>query len=96
MRSQVAFALLLATGACSGVPTRVLRIDPPDSSVFVNGEPFDSGGSRPVKFDFSKVDRICIQATHRDCEPHFELLDAEKVQLMIDSELQVMITLKPR
>lgn len=96
MRSQAAIALLLLAGACSSTPVLVVKVDPADATVFVNGEKTVKGGSRPLAFDFSKVDRICVQATHPDYQPHFEWLDREMVDRMIEKNRDITITLQAR
>ena len=96
MRRTVATALLLSLGACSSAPVFTLKVDPADATVYVNGEMFAKGGSRPLVFDFSKVDRICVQATHRDYEPHFEMFDRERIEQFVARNLDVTITLKAR
>ena len=47
-------------------------------------------------FDFSKVDRIYVQATHPDYQPHIEWFDREMIDRMIESNTQVTITLQSR
>jgi len=97
MRRTVAAALLLSLCACSGAPVFKLKVNPADATVYVNGELFAKGGSRPVVFDFSKVDRVYVQATHRDYEPHFETFDRERIEQFIAGDLMdVNINLKPR
>ena len=96
MRRTVAAALLLSLCACSGAPVRVLKVDPADATVFVNGVPTVKGGSRPLVFDFSSVDRIYVQATHPDYLPHIEWFDREMIDRMIETNTQVTITLQAR
>ncbi|MFO1029869.1 MAG: hypothetical protein U1F60_02215 [Planctomycetota bacterium] len=82
--------------ACSGAPVRVLKVDPADATVFVNGVATMKGGSRPLVFDFSSVDRIYVQATHPDYVPHIEWFDREMIDRMIETNTQVTITLQSR
>ncbi len=89
-------ALSVAVCACTSQPVRVLKVDPADATVFVNGERAVKGGSRPQVFDFSKVDRIYVQATHPDYQPHIEWFDREMIDRMIESNTQVTITLQSR
>ena len=96
MRRTVAAALLLSLCACSGAPVRVLKVDPADATVFVNGVAWVKGGSRPLVFDFSSVDRIYVQATHPDYQPHIEWFDREMIDRMIETNTQVTITLQAR
>ena len=40
--------------------------------------------------------RICVQATHPDYNPETEWYDQTRLQAMIDANLPVAITLRPR
>jgi hypothetical protein len=93
-------ALLLslsALAACgSSGYTRVMSVNPPDASVFLNGERVGQGSSRPYTFDFSQNERIYVQATHPDYQPEIEWFDAARIEQMIASNLDIKITLRAR
>lgn len=83
--------------ACSGASyVRVVSVNPPDASVYVNGEKIGQGSARPWTFDFSNVERIYVQATHPDYLPEMEVFTVTDIQQRIDSNLDVKLTLRPR
>jgi hypothetical protein len=88
--------LLLFAAACSSAPVRVLSVNPPDASVYLNGERIGKGDSRPQVFDFSQHGRICLQATHPDYLPEIEWFTPAKIEQMIATDTDVKITLRPR
>jgi hypothetical protein len=94
------FASLLACAglaACGGAGyVRVLSVNPPDASVYINGERVGQGSSRPYTFDFSQTPRVYVQATHPDYQPEIEWFDVPRMEQMIASNLDVKITLRPR
>lgn len=97
MRRTLPFLfLLVATTACSSTPVRVLSVNPPDASVYVNGQRIGQGSSRPQAFDFSQYSRIYIQATHPDYLPEIEWFTPEKIEQMISLNTDVKLTLRPR
>jgi len=88
-------AVVLA--ACGGAGyVRTVSVNPPDATVYVNGEKIGQGSSRPYTFDFSNVDRIWVQATHPDYQPEMEVFTLADIQQRIDSNLDVKPTLRPR
>lgn len=96
LRSAILLPVLALT-ACGGASyVRVLSVNPPDASVYINGERVGQGSSRPYTFDFSTVDRIYVQATHTDYQPEIEWFDRARIEQMIASNLDVKITLRPR
>jgi hypothetical protein len=95
--STLSLLALLALTACGGSGySRVVSVNPADASVYINGERVGQGSSRPYVFDFSECERICVQATHQDYNPETEWFDEARIQAMIDSNLPVAITLRPR
>jgi hypothetical protein len=95
--SPFAALALLALAACGGSAyTRVVSVNPADASVYINGERVGQGSSRPYTFDFADCERICVQATHPDYNPETEWYDRNRLQAMIDANLPVAITLRPR
>jgi uncharacterized protein YcfL len=97
-RPQFAFVLpLLALCACSSSSfVRVVSVNPPDASVYINGQRVGAGNSRPQTFDFKRNQRIYVQATHPDYQPEIEWFDRDKLEQMVDSNTEVKITLRPR
>ncbi len=94
--SALAFAALCLAACGSSGYVRVLSVNPPDASVYVNGERIGQGSSRPYTFDFGQNKRIYIQATHPDYQPEIEWFTVEKVQQMIATNTDVKLTLRPR
>ncbi|HEB54403.1 MAG TPA: hypothetical protein ENI87_14215 [bacterium] len=88
---------MLGGAACSSSRyTRVVSVNPPDASLYINGEKVGSGDKRPHVFDFSKFQRVYLQATHRDYLPRFEWYDEAKLQQMIANNLPIRMTLNER
>jgi hypothetical protein len=96
MRTAFVASLFLLSAGCSTTPVRVLSVNPPDASVYLNGERIGQGSSRPQKFDFSQHGRIYVQATHPDYLPEIEWFTPEKIEQMIATNTDVKITLRPR
>jgi hypothetical protein len=94
--SALAVAALCFSACGSSGYIRVLSVNPPDASVYVNGEKYGKGDSRPFTFDFSQNKRVFIQATHPDYHPAIEEFTEEKVQNMIATKTEVKITLTSR
>ena len=88
-------ALFLASCGSSGY-SRLVSVNPADASVYINGERIGQGSSRPFTFDFSKSERIYVQATHPDYQPEFEWFDLEKIKNMIQTGTDVKLTLRSR
>ena len=97
-RTKSTFLLsLLALGACNSSSfVRVVSVNPPEASVYINGEKVGSGNSRPQKFDFRGKERIYVQATHPDYQPETEWFTLEKMEHMVDSNTPVRLTLRAR
>lgn len=88
---------LLALCACNSSSfVRVVSVNPPEASLYINGEKVGNGNSRPRTFDFKQTQRIYVQATHPDYTPEIEWFDLEKIQQMIDTNTDVKITLRAR
>lgn len=98
LRLHSAALLSLSTlAACgSSAYVRVVSVNPPDASVYINGERVGQGSSRPYTFDFGSCDRIYVQATHPDYNPELEWYDRARIEQMIDANLPVTLTLRPR
>jgi hypothetical protein len=90
-------ATLLLLAACgSSSYVRVVSVNPPDASVYINGERVGQGSSRPYTFDFTDCERIYVQATHPDYNPEIEWYDRARIEQMIAANLPVALTLRPR
>jgi hypothetical protein len=94
--APLALLPLLFAGACSSTYTRVIRANPAEATVFINGEKVGTGASRPHKFDFSSCQRIFVQATHPDYLPMTEEFDEAKIQAMIAANVDVTLPLRSR
>lgn len=88
-------ALFLTACGSSGY-SRIVSVNPPDASVYINGERIGQGSARPYAFDFSQCSRVYVQATHPDYMPEFEWFTLEKIQDMIRTGTEVRLTLRPR
>lgn len=87
----------VALAACGGARyVRTVSVNPPDATVYVNGEKIGQGSSRPYTFDFSGTERIWVQATHPDYLPEMEVFTVTDIQQRVDSNLDVKLTLRPR
>lgn len=99
-RSVPRLAILLplsALAACGGSSyVRVVTINPPDASVYVNGEKVGQGSSRPHTFSFGDSTRIYVQAVHPDYQPETEWYTLEKMEQMVATNTDVKLTLRPR
>jgi hypothetical protein len=88
---------VLALAACGSASyTRVVSVNPPDATVYINGERVGQGSARPCKFDFSSVERIYVQATHPEYQPEMEVYDLARIEEMIAENLPVKLTLRAR
>ncbi len=88
---------LLALCACNSTSfVRVVSVNPPDASVYINGVRVGAGDSRPQKFDFGNNKRVYVQATHPDYQPELEWFDLEKMEHMVDTDTNVKLTLRAR
>lgn len=88
---------LLTLGACGSASySRVLSVNPPEASVYINGVPVGKGNSRVQTFDFSQVERIYVQATDPNYQPETEWFTRAKIEEMIANDLPVRITLRSR
>jgi hypothetical protein len=94
LTSLLACAGLTACGGSGYV--RVLSVNPPDASVYINGERVGQGSSRPYTFTFGQTERMYVQATHPDYQPEIEWFDVPRMEQMIASNLDIKITLRPR
>lgn len=96
LRSAILLPVLALT-ACGGAGyVRTVSVNPPDATVYVNGEKIGQGSSRPFTFDFSSTERIWVQATHPDYQPEVEVFTVADIQQRVDSNLDVKLTLRPR
>lgn len=95
---SVALLSLLGLPACFGGSNyvRVLTVNPPDASVYINGVKVGQGSARPQTFSFAECSRIYVQATHPDYQPETEWFTAEKLDNMVATNTDVKLTLRPR
>jgi hypothetical protein len=88
---------LLGLAACGGARyVRVVSVNPPDATVYVNGEAIGQGSSRTYTFDFSNVERIFVQATHPEYQPAMEVFTRSDIEQRVAANLDVKLTLRAR
>lgn len=95
-RLLVLLASLCATACSSSAYQRVVSVNPPDASLFINGVKVGKGDRRPREFDFSTVGRVCIQAVHPEYKPEVEWLTEADMRNLVDTNTDLKITLSPR
>jgi|LakMenE01Jun11ns_1017448.scaffolds.fasta_scaffold8047005_1 hypothetical protein len=95
-RLAVLFASLCA-GAC-GAPIyqRVVSVNPPDASLYINGVKVGNGDRRPRDFDFTDVGRVCIQAVHPEFKPKVEWYSEVEMRKLVNTNTDLKMTLSPR
>jgi hypothetical protein len=92
-----ALASLALLTACAGSSYRtVVRVDPPDASLFINGKRVGTGDPRPYDLPFGEYERVFIQATKRGFEPQTLVYTAKDVEDILDTTEVVKITLPER
>jgi hypothetical protein len=75
----------------------LISVNPPDASLYINGERVSQGGRRTHVLTFDKQQRVCVQATAPNYEPHFEwITEAEVLDLSARNNNELPITLRPR
>lgn len=93
--AMLAATLCLASCGSSGY-LRVIGVNPPEATVYINGQKWNSGSKRPFEFDFSKHPRFFIQAACKDYQPRTEVFDEKAVRDLVATETNIMIHLTPR
>ena len=94
---SAALVSLLGLAACgSSSYVRLLSVNPPDASVYINGEHVGQGNRRPYTFSFTNCSRIYVQATHPDYQPQTEWFTQEKMEQMVATDTPVALTLRQR
>lgn len=88
--------LLLLSSCGSTSRSMVVSVNPPEASVYINGEPAGKGNKRVHQLPFGNVQRVYIQATAPNFEPRTEWFDLVKIDEMIDRDLDINITLRQR
>ena len=80
-RSRPAILLaLLSLPACGTTKyTMGVVVDPPTATVYINGELVGPGGKRTYELDFSKAERVCLQATAYGYKPAREIWTRQQV-----------------
>ena len=82
--SGPALLALLTLPSCSSTLKVGISVDPPSSSVFVNGTRVGPGARRVHEIDFGQSERICIQAAAPGFEPLCEMLTLQQVTDQIE------------
>ncbi len=96
LRSATLLSLLALAACGSSSYVRVLSVNPPDASVYINGVRVGPGNSRPQTFSFADYQRIYVQATHPEYLPETEWFTIEKMEQMVATNTDVKLTLRPR
>jgi hypothetical protein len=94
--SAVLGGLLLLSACSSSSRNLVVSVNPPEASVYINGELAGKGNSRPHELSFANCERIYIQATAPNFEPRTEWFTMKQLDEMIDHSLDINITLRQR
>ena len=90
-------AALLCLAACgNSTLSRTIYTNPPDASVFINGERVQKGTSMNHEFDFSKTPRVLVQATSPDYEPFEQYYTKRQIAALIRSNTKLRIELRQR
>ncbi|MFN9275234.1 MAG: hypothetical protein ACK53T_07005 [Planctomycetota bacterium] len=92
----VLLAALHAAACTSTSYQRVVSVNPPDASLYINGVKVGKGDRRPREFDFAMVGRVCIQAVHPNYKPEVEWLTEADMRNLVDTNTDLKITLSPR
>jgi hypothetical protein len=99
LRSTRLLVLLAVScaGACSSSTyQRVVSVNPPDATLYINGVKVGKGDRRPREFDFATVGRVCVQAVHPEYKPEVEWLTEADMRNLVDTNTDLKITLSPR
>ena len=89
-------ASLLLTACGSSTYRMVVSADPPEASVYINGQRVGTGDKRPHDLDFGKQERICVQAVGPGWEPGFEWYTRPQIEEMIARNIDLTIHLTLR
>ena len=88
---------LLGLAACGATShTLVVSINPPEASLYINGEKVGNGDKRPRTFSFEKEKRYYLQAVHPDFKPMLEIHDEASLRRLVNANLPLKMTLSSR
>ena len=96
LQTAVLVSLLGLTACGSSSYIRVVSINPPDATLYVDGERVGMGDRQPRRFSFGGNQRIFIQAVHPDYEPRLEIYDEARMADLVATNTDLKITLRPR
>lgn len=96
LRISILFSALCLAGCSSSKYMHMLSVNPPDASVYVNGERVGQGNTRPIEFDFEQGPRVSVQATHPDYVPEIDWFTLPKLKHMMATNTPVTLTLRLR
>lgn len=99
IRPRVAAVLggLLLLASCGSTSrTVVISVNPPEASVYINGEAAGKGNARPHQLSFAQSTRVYVQATAPGFEPRIDWFTLEDVDRMLDHGLDLNMTLRQR
>lgn len=78
--NPVILLALLSLPACGTTKYTIgVVVDPKEATVYVNGELIGPGGKRIYELDFSKYERVCLQATAFGHKPAREFWTRQQV-----------------
>ena len=93
----VLIGALLGCAACSSSSySRVVSINPPEASLYIDGERVGTGDKRVQKFSFKKVKRHYLQAVHPDFNLEEMIITEAKLREMIKNNVDIRLTLMNR
>lgn len=89
-------ALLLLPACSSSSRNMVVWVNPPEASVYINGEPAGKGNKRVHQLSFARSQRIYIQATAPNFTPRTDWFTLAQIDEMIARGLDISLTLPQR
>ena len=95
-RSALLVSLLSIAACSSSSYQRVVSINPPDASLYINGDYVGKGDRRPREFDYSEVKCIYVQAVHPDYQPETQAFTEAQMRNLVDTNTDLKITLRSR
>ncbi|MCK5945216.1 MAG: hypothetical protein KAI24_24720 [Planctomycetes bacterium] len=96
LKTALLGSLLGLTACGSANYSRVVSINPPEASLYINGEKVGNGDKRERSFSFARHKRHYIQAVHPDFIPKLEIVDEKTLQGLVKNNLQFKMTMKAR
>ena len=92
--SLIACLMFASCGSTGHVVT--ISVNPPESSLYINGKRVGTGDRFPHTLEFGDNQRIYVQATARDFNPEFRWVTVADINRLNDRNLPLSMTLSPR